>query len=122
MQQNFEIRGPRLTRTTQHKKNKMYGPDKRLELKIVEKSPRIKIQMESTLPTKPSFKITFFLENIFAKNYGSWPKYFFNCYEKRSRTDKSSLPERSFLLTFVLQMWEMLPQKMCGSIPTNQLS
>ena len=56
MQQNFEIRGPRLTRTTQHKKNKMYGPDKRLELKIVEKSPRIKIQMESSLPTKLGFK------------------------------------------------------------------
>lgn len=55
VQQNFEIRGPRLTRTTQHKKNKMYGPDKRLELKIVEKSPRIKIQMESSLPTKLSF-------------------------------------------------------------------
>ena len=56
VQQNFEIRGPRLTRTTQHKKNKMYGPDKRLELKIVEKSPRIKIQMESSLPTKLGFE------------------------------------------------------------------
>ena len=52
LKQDFHIRGPRLSKTTQHKKSVMYGDDLRLTVKVIDQAARLDVSLGTGLPPK----------------------------------------------------------------------
>ena len=50
LEQSFEIIGHRLTKTSQHKKSKMYDADRRLSVVVVEKCARLEVSVRQPPP------------------------------------------------------------------------